>query len=1116
MQPNSVRQPNSLLWAACAFLFLSAPLFPQALAEDSLPAPNPAARLDLSTIGYHQPSRTERVFEDEPSVTLNFVDAEHVLLTFNPKKLFHRLPDCPPDHQDRLVHAVVLQLPGGKVVNEADWYLHDRQRYLWPLGPGKFLLRKLNDLYVVDSSLHEKLLMSSPKHLLWVAVTPDGSQIVVETASEASPVKDPKSKAETSAAKPEPKFVAQFLDAKTLMLQRTLPLNEVVNLNGTSAGYVDLVHKGDLWLVRFGPSPTQRHNLARVRSRTVPSVIYSGNNSLLIGRCASSNCDYSVSAFTVTGQRLWRQHWSRYRFFPAVARNEDNSRFAVSTVQLAAAATAATKSDPVQDNPDLSRPSVSQTDVFQQQIQVVESASGNSVLSVNVSPAVLSGQNFSLSPDGQRLAVLQGAGLDLFDLPQMSEEERTKFSALKTDSPNLYSLASTPDSTADDSPADASAESGDATPGTVAEKQDDSASTGDAADANGKLSTAAGEDPPAVSAAAATTEPSTPTPADPVATFKVSTKAVVVDVVVTDAKGHPVHGLRPQDFQLEEDGKLQDARFFREFSNSDAPQTTAPTPTPLAPNKPAPNVFTNNTHAPDPGAVTLVLFDMLNTPSQDQGYARQQLIKFLQSKPKNSQFALCTMSVGSRLRLIQGFTPDETLLLAAAKGKKNVPKSVRWQASTEGTDAAVSNVTKLAAAGPTSGFQGLLSALQETQVQEQVADTDERAGITIDSMMLLARYLSGIPGRKNLVWLSGSFPISLTATNNSGNPAVDDPNYTYKIKRVTNLLAEAQIAVYPVDVRGLLSNGIGADSAGGMGGPTSSIPQDFSAGSMISPSPNIPQDMQALAQQAAERDTLVQFATATGGRAFYNTNGIREAIAIAAEQGSNYYTLSYTSTNRIYDGKFRKIRVRLAEKGYTLHYRQGYYADDANALAKDKDLSRRTRAVAMQHGSPPSRQVLFSVTVGPVGAKKKIDRAKFGDILASSKKPDLAPSVEAQHYSIDYTFEGSELRFTSLANARYRNVLTLMVTSFDKEGRMLSGQSDVGASDLEPAVYKSVISGEFRVHQEADVPVEAASLRVGIQDQMSNHPGTVEIALPVPPLPNEPRRRIRLPEIEPD
>jgi hypothetical protein len=74
---------------------------------------------------------------------------------------------------------------------------------------------------------------------------------------------------------------------------------------------------------------------------------------------------------------------------------------------------------------------------------------------------------------------------------------------------------------------------------------------------------------------------------------------------------------------------------------------------------------------------------MLNTPSSDQVYARQQLIKFLQTKPKNLQFALCSMSIGSRLRLLQGFTPDETLLLAAARNKRISPKEVRWNTATK-------------------------------------------------------------------------------------------------------------------------------------------------------------------------------------------------------------------------------------------------------------------------------------------------------------------------------------------------------------------------------------------------------------------------------------------------
>jgi hypothetical protein len=118
---------------------------------------------------------------------------------------------------------------------------------------------------------------------------------------------------------------------------------------------------------------------------------------------------------------------------------------------------------------------------------------------------------------------------------------------------------------------------------------------------------------------------------------------------------------------------------------------------------------------------------------------------------------------------------------------------------------------------------------------------------------------------------------------------------------------------------------------------------------------------------------------------------------------------------------------------------------------------------------------------------------------------------------VDYSFEGSELHFIPLKNQNYRNTLILMVASFDREGRMLTGISDLAASELHPDVYKTVISGELAGRQEFDVPCEAVLLRLGIQDQMSNHVGTVDIPLPVP-VPPDTRRRIKnpLPEIEPD
>ena len=1089
----------------------------------------PSSRVDLSAIGFHEPSQMDRGAEYQPSVSLDFVDSNHVLLTFNRKQLLKRLPECTPDHDDRLVHAAILEIPSGKVVTEADWYLHDRRRYLWSLSPGKILLRRLNSLYVVDSNLHETLLLKSSKPLLWVSVTPDGSQIIVETEND----KKAADSTHRSPSKAEAKYVVKFLDVKTLAVHRTLLFNNLTNLTGTSTGYADVIRKGDIWLLRFGPTATKRHNLARVRSQTLPTVLYPTDNTLLIGRCATSGCNYGVTAFTLTGHRLWRQHWPSLRSYPEVTRSEDDSRFSVSTLRVGPASVGPSNVDNSDDDPF--KPQFSQQDVFRQEIQVFDTASGNSVLSLSISPAVTTGQNVSLSPDGRHLALLRGSALELFDLPPISGEEQSKFASLKSDTLGLYSLGTNEDADwwdssptasnsadADSATADAPAGAADETPNSPAAPH---------AEANAQLPSGA-PTAPTPSIATQTSEKSAAAENPPLATFKVSTKAVVVDVVVTDSKGHPVRGLSPQDFQLAEDNKIQSVRYFREFSDVDEPAAqssataprpgsaasanAAPTPASASP-APSPNVFNNHAHSAQEGAVTLVLFDALNTPPQDQAYARLQLIKFLQSKPKMSQFALCMLSSGAYpLRLIQGFTYDETLLLAAVK-KKGVSRNNRWQGAQTEAQNSVNTVTALAQEGRTSGFQSLVGTLQEMQDEQFVTDTSERASRTIDAMMLLARYLSGISGRKNIVWLSASFPIAINLSPVSSNPWIDNPNYTFKIKRATNLLADAQVAVYPVDVRGLQVFTGGLDSGAGVGGPRSFQPPDPTSSNQPSSPSNVSQGIDFI-DQAAEQDTFTQFAVATGGKAFFNSNDIREAIATANEQGSNYYSFSYTSTNKVYDGKFRKIKVLLAQKGYKLYYRQGYFADEVNVAAKEAQLARNAIATAMHYGSPPAREVQFSVRVWPVGGKKKMDRAAIGEVKMASKKKDPLPAqVEAQHYVVDYTLDGSALRFIPQQNGSQHSSLGLMITSFNSDGRMLTGLSTRAQSDLESEVYKKVINGEVGFQQEVDMPVEATSMRLGVQDQMSNHLGTVDVPLPVPPDPNAPRiARNKLPEIEPD
>jgi hypothetical protein len=153
--------------------------------EPDAAAPPAKNQFDLSKIGYQQLSAMTRR-SGASNLSIDFVDRDHILFTFNQKKLFARHADCPPTHDDRLIHAAILEIPSGKLLKQTDWYLHDSRRYLWTLGSGKVLLRKLNSLYAVDAALHETLLWTSPKDLLWVSVTPDGKQIITETADAVS------------------------------------------------------------------------------------------------------------------------------------------------------------------------------------------------------------------------------------------------------------------------------------------------------------------------------------------------------------------------------------------------------------------------------------------------------------------------------------------------------------------------------------------------------------------------------------------------------------------------------------------------------------------------------------------------------------------------------------------------------------------------------------------------------------------------------------------------------------------------------------------------------------------------------------------------------------------
>jgi len=1079
----------------------------------------PPKRIDLRPVGFQQFSDMARR-SGAVNLSLDFLDRDHILFTFNSKKLVSRYAECPPTHNDRIVHAAILEVSSGKVLSQADWYLHDSRRYIWRLGSGRILLRRLNDLFVVDSELKEKPLWTSPRELLWVSVTPDGKQIITESLDDVPPQPG------GSKTKQGSKSTAliEFRDADSMAVQRSIRSEKSANIEGLSSGVASVVpgFTGKVWLVRFGPDERQRANIARVRTRRIPDVLYLSANTLLIGRDSSSVPGYSVTAFTATGNRLWRQHWDAHRYDPILARSENGNRFAISTLILGSPGALSKNVD------------AEQHEGLEQKIEVFDTATGTHVFSAADSPVVLNGQNFALSPDGLHIALLNESQIEVNDLPVFSTEEEAKYSAVKADVPGLYIP-----------PADRDVETNGPVFTTTVAPPESAETESRPPPSSGSAQTIAG----AMAELAPHEQPSEPSKAfgsnvaaEPMLTLRTSSQVVALDVVVTDSRGRTVKNLSRRDFQVREDGKPQTISYFDEV------QSHAVSEAATQHREVLPNVFTNEFPSHGSESMTLILYDLLNTPADQQQRSKEELLKFLQNKPKESRFALCALS--ESLQMVQGFTADESLLVRAAKTQKG---SLRYS-STQTQDAldqqTISWLTqgsaKLGARDGRFGqmARGMLDMAGRMEQEESMRrgrDLNTRAWLTVDAFTQVARYLSAIPGRKSLIWLSGSFPLGIFPGVDLRNSDSTSTSYTDQVKQAVNLLAESHIAVYPVDVRGLtaysmttatFSNALDSTQPSATSqspyAPSSETMRLDELGNLSGPGDigsNLPGGDSPFMQEVMDHGIMDRIAADTGGKAFYNSNGIEQAMSVAMEQQRNYYALSYTPTNRKYDGKFRRIKVSLANGDKKVHaiHRSGYYAINPESVGV-RDAAQGFGLAAMQHGAPQAHQIVFEARIAPIGKPRKVDPKADGLFPAAvpgkrRKRPEVRAEepVEVQRYVVDYAITPSQLRFDGTPDTVRHGVTNFIATSFNDDGTQRSSIISRAVSNLKPESFQEVRSGGLRFRQQFVVPVQASFMRLGVQDGLTGRMGTLEIPLPVKALPGvEQSLSRRMPEIEPD
>jgi VWFA-related protein len=424
--------------------------------------------------------------------------------------------------------------------------------------------------------------------------------------------------------------------------------------------------------------------------------------------------------------------------------------------------------------------------------------------------------------------------------------------------------------------------------------------------------------------------------------------------------------------------------------------------------------------------------------------------------------------------LLQGFTSDPAVLKAVLTHKKGLLSESPLLTTPQEEERQQDEIDMQSPLGNSPSLTQMQANMQQFRAEMSTFQITLRMQYTLDAMNDLARYLSGLPGRKNLIWFSGSFPFNILPDGTLPNPFGAMAAFAGDVQSTADLLTRSQVAVYPVDARGLFTN------------PTASA-----AAPGHNPKALAKSNAKFFARTTAEHGTMDAIAEQTGGKAFYDTNGLKEAVQEAVSQGSNYYTLAYTPTNRKWDSSYRSVRVKLDLSGLDLFYRHGYYADDPSAppMHGQQPLPMTAMQTAMQRGGPDPTQILFEVKIVPA-AERENTLPKSNRPIGKQMKPPY------RHYTVYYGPNLHDIAFEAAPDGTYHASFEFVTMLYSPEGDLMNTSSNELNASLPAAKYKELMENGLRLSQEIDAPEKGEYfLRMGVHDIKTDRVGAIEVPL---------------------
>ena len=554
---------------------------------------------------------------------------------------------------------------------------------------------------------------------------------------------------------------------------------------------------------------------------------------------------------------------------------------------------------------------------------------------------------------------------------------------------------------------------------------------------------------------------SAPVQTVPVPTIHATSQLVLVDVVVTHASGEPVKGLSKDAFRVIESGKPQTLRGFEEHISSHEALASAGSP------KLQPGVFTNVLVKAADAPLNVLLLDKLNTPTMDQSFVRNQLLKYLKDSQPGARAAIFCLT--DKLVMLQGFTSDPEMLRRAVE--HSGPQASALLSEKTGGKSSVEAEGVAGIEAQLSVSPEMADAVREFNNADKETNENLMADATLSGLHQLALYLGGIPGRKNLIWFSASFPLTILPRGRIGSdPFAGSAAWAAEYRETVNLLAQSQVAVYPIDARGLMP-----------------LPMPGASYSVTG------RDQRNFSYNLAEtQSTMFEMAEDTGGKAYVNTNGLAQAVEKIVENGSNYYTLAYTPSAPNPHGEYRSIRVDVAGSKYTLAYRRGYYAD-ANMPPAGQNARDTVRAASL-FIAPPATQILFFARVLPLPPNAE-DIISPGDVPRQRAPLQVEPT---DRFSVEYSTALSALSIAATADGLHHAHIEYIALVYDAEGRVVHSDVKPVRVTWNAAQFERARQWGVRYQQQIRVPADRSqpgeySLRLVVHDLSTDRIGSLDI-----------------------